>query len=54
MSLVFERVDKRADRVEISPEQLSQAAEFTEVFLILQYMILSLSLYDLILKETNT
>jgi hypothetical protein len=31
MSLVFERVDKRADRVEISPEQLSLAAEVAEV-----------------------
>ena len=31
MSIVFERLDKRADRVEISPEQLSLAAEFAEV-----------------------
>lgn len=30
MSIVFERLDKRADRVEISPEQLSLAAEFAE------------------------
>ena len=29
--MILERLDKRADRVEISPEQLSTAAEFAEV-----------------------
>jgi BRCA1/BRCA2-containing complex subunit 3 len=30
VSIILERLDKRADRVEISPEQLSMAAEYAE------------------------